>query len=531
MDVSAGFRTLVATCTVGLCSISPSAAQTANPVSGGTAIIVLAGDPITVNPNLSSLIGDQIAGCMIYEGLVFNKADGAAAPALAESWEISPDNTTYLFKLRSAKWQDGKAVTSNDVRFTLSEVSSKLSPIFTGAGKYIRDIEVKSDREIAIHLREPYAPFLRALSCANGGAILPAHVFEGKGDVASNPASSTESIGSGPFKLVEWKRGNYLRFRKNDLYWEPGRPYLGEIVAKIIPNPTARVQALRAGEVDYVNATLVPSSDRRSVEADRKLQLFSTNYPPSQDMVFTNLRNKHLANPEIRKGLMNAIDRDYLVRNVFGGRSIVADGPFTQKLAWSFNPDARFSTLYPYSEEKANERLEKAGFPKGPNGDRFELNLLYDSGDGDAARLTQALQAMLKKVGVKINLQGLDRPTISKRAFADKEFDLLYWTYGSFGDPASGLTRIYSSKTIDTPFGNPGGYSNADVDEAFTKAASITDLNQRGQEYKRATARIANDLPVLVLTSNNNLDASTRKFHGLWDYIGYGQWSQAWLEK
>lgn len=513
-------------------ALLPVAAQDPpRPSSGGTVIMTLTGDPITTNPNVSSLVGDQISGCMVYEGLIFARADGTAEPALASSWTISPDNTVYTFKLRPTKWQDGKPVVAEDVQFSLEEVSAKLSPVFAGPGKYIRSIESKGENEVIIELREPYGPFLSALSCAGGAAILPSHLFREKGDIRSNPASTIKPVGSGPFKLVEWQRGSFLRFIKNPDYWDQGRPYLDEVIAKIVPNPSSRVQALRAGEVDYIYASFIANSDRPVIEKDRKLKLANTNSPPSQDMIFLNEQNAILANKEVRKALLVATDREYIIKNISGGRSIEGKGPFTSKFAWAFNEKVDYSQTYRFDESDANKRLDLAGYPRKSNGERFELRLAYDSNDGDSTRLVQAIQGMWRKVGVAVNLEGYDRPSISKKVFADRQFDCVYWTYGSFGDPAAGLTRIYSSSTIGNPFGNPSGYSNPKVDELFSQAARLSDLNERGELYKQAAALIAEDVPVLVLASNNSLDASAKGFVGLWGYVGYGQWAKAWIDK
>lgn len=513
-------------------ALLPAIAEDAShPVLGGMAIMTLTGDPITTNPDVSSLVGDQISGCMVYEGLIFARADGSAEPALATSWTISSDNKVYSFKMRPARWHDGKPVVADDVRFSLQEVSAKLSPVFAGPGKYIKSIENKGDDEVIIELREPYGPFLNALSCSGGGAILPSHLFRGKGDVLSNPASTTKPVGSGPFKLVEWQRGNFLRFVKNPDYWDQGRPYLDEVIAKIVPNPSSRVQALRAGELDYVYSSFIANSDRPAIEKDRKLKLANTNSAPSQDMIFLNEQNAILANKDVRKALLVATDREYLVKNISGGRSTEGKGPFTSKFAWAFNEKADYSQTFRFDESDANRRLDEAGYPRKSNGERFELRLAYDSNDGDSTRLVQAIQGMWRKIGVTVILEGYDRPTISKRVFADRQFDCVYWTYGSFGDPAAGLTRIYSSSTIGTPFGNPSGYSNPKVDALFSQAARLSGLNERGALYKQAAALIAEDVPVLVLASNNNLDASVKQFEGLWGYIGYGQWSRAWMNK
>lgn len=509
----------------------PVIAQENKPQTGGNVVAVITGDPVVTNPDVTSLLGDQFVGCLIYDGLVNNKLDGTSEPALATSWTISPDGLTYSFKLRNAEWQDGKPFTSEDVKYTLTQVSAKYSPVFSAGGKLIKSIDAVGDHQVDIHLSAPYGAFLHSLACSTGGAILPAHVYRDKGDVMTNPATTTAPIGTGPFRLVEWQRGNFLRFAKNARYWDAGKPYLDGVVAQIIPQSSSRVQALRSGEVDFLSASLIAYSDLPIIEKSPQLKLSPSNLPPSQDMIFMNNQNKYLANKDVRKALMVATDREYLVRTIFGGRSLVGRGPFTSRIAWAFNKDIDYMKMYPFSVADANARLDKAGLAKQADGSRFSLNLAYDSGDGDSTRLVQAIQGMWKEVGVKVVLQPLDRPTISKRVFNERQFDLVYWTYGSYGDPAVGLARIYSSSTIGTTFGNPSGYSNPKVDEYFVKGAGAVDVNARAAEYKKAAAILAEDLPVLVTTSKLPFDASTKKLKGVWGSEGYGKWGDAWLSK
>lgn len=239
-----------------------------------------------------------------------------------------------------------------------------------------------------------------------------------------------------------------------------------------------------------------------------------------------------LANAAVRKALMSATDRNYLVNKILGGRATASVGPFTSRIPWAFDTNTDYSTLYPFNVKDAERRLDEAGFTKNADGQRFELKLAYDAGNADSARLVQAVQGMWRNIGISLLLQPTDRPTISKSVFVDRNFDMVYWTYGSYGDPGSGLARIYQSASIGKVFGNPSGYTRPEVDEALGKAASMVDLNERGAEYAKASALIAEDLPVLVLTSTIPYDAASKKLNGVWDgTLGYGKWSNAWLAK
>lgn len=270
------------------------------PRRGGTVIFTLGGDPAVLNPLLSTAVPDKTIGCILYQGLTQVSTTNGVAPMLAKSWSISSDGLTYTFELVHANWQDGTPFTSADVKYSLTEVNSKYDPIFAAAGKVIDDIETPSPDRAILKLKRPFGPMLASLSCSLGGAILPAHIYEGT-DVMKNPANITNPIGLGPFRLTEWRRGDYLRLSRNPDYWEKGKPYLDEVIGKIIPQPAARVQALAAGDVDYVTDYYLPPNDYAQVKENPRLDLELANGPPTIDIMFLNLARKPLDDERVRQ--------------------------------------------------------------------------------------------------------------------------------------------------------------------------------------------------------------------------------------
>ncbi len=161
--------------------------QTAAPKRGGTLVFALGGDPSTLNRNVGSNNADGHIACVIYQGLTRMDAKLDPQPMLAKSWTVSPDGKTYSFDLVKAKWQDGKPFTSEDVKYTLLEVSAKYSSVFAGAGRMIEGIDTPAPDKVVIRLKAPYGPFLVSLACQQGGAILPKHVYEGTNPLQNPP--------------------------------------------------------------------------------------------------------------------------------------------------------------------------------------------------------------------------------------------------------------------------------------------------------------------------------------------------------
>jgi peptide/nickel transport system substrate-binding protein len=232
---------------------------------------------------------------------------------------ISPDGRVYTFDLVKTNWQDGKPFTSDDVKYTLTEVSSKYSAIFAGSARAIEAIDTPAPDRVVIRLKTPYGPLLNSLTCAQGGAVLPAHIFRGT-DVLKNPAIF-KPVGLGPFQLKEWQRGDHLTLARNPNYWEQGKPYLDEVIFKIVPQSTARTQGMLAGEIDFIPYLFMSISDYKAIKSNPRLKLTPAKNFPAVDYMFINVTRKPLDDVRVRQALWVAIDRDYLLNVAYDGLS------------------------------------------------------------------------------------------------------------------------------------------------------------------------------------------------------------------
>src|SRR4051812_25062231 len=310
------------------------------PRYGGTAIAALGSDPATLNPDITVGVPDVFAGCILYDGLVRFAEGFKIVPSLAKSWTISPDALTYTFQLNKANWHDGKPLTSEDVKFTLLEVSSKFGSKFSAPGSAIKEIVTPDPQTVVVKLSKPFGPFLFSLACEQNAAILPAHIFRGT-DVLKNPASLSKPVGSGPFQLTEWVRGDHLTFARNPRYWAKGEPYLDRLILKIMPDASARVLALQAGEVDYIDQYYSPLTSVSVLAKDRRFVLGRIGYP-ADNIIILNTKKPPLDNVKVRQALLTAIDRNYIAKNVFLGNGTPALGPFDTRISWAYNPAVNF---------------------------------------------------------------------------------------------------------------------------------------------------------------------------------------------
>ena len=506
----------------------PAAAQ--EPQRGGEVVFSLGSDLGSLNPALSTNIPDVMIGCALYEGLVEVSSNFEIRPLLARAWTISPDGLTYSFELQKANWSDGKPFTSADVAYSLLEVNAKLSPLFRVAGSMIAGIDTPAPDKVTIRLKQPFGPFLISLACIQGSAIMPEHVFKGT-DVRANPANSDAPVGTGPFKLVKWQRGSSIELVRNADYWKPGRPYLDRLVGRIIPQASSRLQALQAGEIDFIQGWTLAPSDQAAVRANPKLKLETSGYASGTVFVAFNNAKPPLAEPRVRRALAMATDRPYILKTAWFGDGVVSVGPFNASIGWARNSDIDFGKQYPVDVATANKLLDEAGFPRNAQGTRFKLRVIYPSDAPDRAQVALALKSMWSKVGVEVQPESPERAVYANQVYVVGDYDVALEFLNTFGDPAIGITRIYAGEAIGRPYGNAARYSNDTVNRLFKEAQDATGPEARGKLYRDAQAILAGELPVLPIREARMQDAATVRLHGLWDVLGPADWTNAWLSK
>lgn len=501
------------------------------PVPGGTAILAVGADPATLNPDVSVGVPDIVTGCIVYDALVRFEKGFKIVPSLAKSWEIAPDGLTYTFHMNQATWSDGKPVTSDDVKFTLLEVSAKFGSKFVSVGQAIKEIETPDPLTVVVKLAKPFGPFLFSLACEQNAAILPAHVFRGT-DVLKNPASLAAPVGNGPYRLSEWVRGDHLTFVKNPTYWTKGQPLLDRIIVKIMPDSAARILALQAGEIDYIDQYYFPASAISVLENDPRFKLQEVSYP-SDDIIILNTRKAPLDNAKVRQALLVAMDRQYLLKNVFLNTGQLGASAIDSRLTQFYNPAVNYEKMYAYNPARAKALLDEAGVKPGPDGTRFTIRISFDTGRPEYTSAAQAIQRFWQAVGIKVVLEGAERPVVLKRVYADYDFDATMQNYSTSGDPALGISRAYHTESIKqgATFNNASGYSNPEADDLFNKGRDAATTAERAKHYFKAQEVIARDLPVITYHQQAQIGASSTRLQDLWQAANYQWWHKVWLKK
>lgn len=367
-------------------------------------------DPIATSDNTSIWV--QL---LIYDTLVRPSRDAKTLePGLAESWTVSEDGLTYTFKLREAQWSDGQPVTADDVVYSLKRAGGENSDW----GRFFSPItgfETPDDRTVVLKLDKPFTPLINNLALF-AGAILPKAELEEKGD-----AFFETPIGSGPFELEAWNKGQGFDLAANDHYWQAGKPALKEVELRIVPEGNSRVLQLKAGEIDA--AIELPLNQVKDLEAADNVHAEIAEVLRS-DFVLMNTRHKPFDNEKVRQAMNYAVDKEGLVKGLLYGSGEVARSPLPP-MAYA-DPSLE---AYPYDVEKAKSLLAEAGFENG-----FSTKLLVDSGKPLHRQVAQALQSYFAAVGVKVEIQLVDGAT--------------HWTTTKSGDYDMAVAYA-TSDTID----------------------------------------------------------------------------------
>jgi peptide/nickel transport system substrate-binding protein len=463
---------------------------------GGTLIVGLSGDLPTLNPGLTTIPNVfAVAGCL-FNSLISLDFNMNPVPDLAESWKISPDGKKYTFKLfKNVKWHDGKPFTSADVKFTFEKILIPFHPRGKAAFESVESIDTTDPYTVVFNLKYAFAPLFSTL-VINLGPILPKHLYEGT-DVVKNPRNMDKPIGTGPFKFQEWAKGSHIILTRNENYFKKGKPYLNRVIFKIINDINSRTMAMEKGEIDVMLWYGMPLHEVQRLKGDPNIAVVDppTNILASILMINMNLRNPILKNQKVREALAYAIDKDVIVQRASYGLGKVATGPIPASFPWAYTNNVK---KYSHNPTQANQLLDEAGFPKGADGKRFKISLIYQSGMYEAVKTAEIVVEQLKEVGIDLVLKSVDTPTFSDAVFMRWDFDMAMERYASGPDPAIGVQRLYVTSNIrKVPGSNCMGYSNKEVDALFDEAARVRNMKKRGELYTEVQKILTNELPCL----------------------------------
>lgn len=469
-------------------------------------VIALGSDPEHLNPGISTGYPVAAATANVYSALVWRNADGEPEPDLARSWDVSADNRVFTFHLREGvRWHDGTPFTSADVKFSMEEVLAPNHGRFTNIFERISSIDTPNDTTVVITLEQPYAPFLISLTVFDA-PILPRHILQGQ-DVLTHQIT-TNPVGTGPYRFVEWDRGSRIVLERNSDYFEdPAR--IERIIFRIIPDDSARATAVETGDVDYLWGFYLPVSEVDNFRRMDSVEVWQGVRIPALYFLFVNNDNEPLDNPLVRRALMHAIDRELIVELTQEGFGNTAISPLGGAFPYVYDGDSDLSTLYPFDLARARQLLQEAGVGE------FELTIVYDSGRPAFSDLAEILRNSFSQIGVTLNLQPQERSVMLSTVYGERDYDLSMQSFTSGGDPSIGYHRIYITQEFGSYFVSATGYSNAQVDDLLQRAGTTVDLAERARLYSQVSRILAADLPLFALYEEESFEVNDARLRGL----------------
>ncbi|MED4584357.1 ABC transporter substrate-binding protein [Brevibacillus choshinensis] len=417
---------------------------------------------------------------LMYDQLVRVSADGnGIEPALATDWKISDDHKTYTFNLRKdVKFHDGSVMTPADVKFSLDRAraeGSNWSWIYTG----IESVEVSGENQVTIKTKTPYAPLLSSLALFSSSIVSEKVVKEKGKDFLSD-----KEMGTGPFRLANWQRGQKVELEKNPDYWQTGKPYLDGVELVQVPEDTTRLFQLRAGDIDI--ASNVPFNTMEELKADPALTVMAPQVS-RVDVININHTHEPFGDGKIRQAINYAVDKELIIKTVLMGNG---------EPATSYLPKMKFFNDqlegYKFNLEKAKQLMAESSKPQG-----FKTKLLISSGDETDRQIAVIVKDQLAALGIDVEIQMME-PGAAYEAVNSMNYDLATTYFSTDIIDPDELTSFEVVSTGGTDAYHTG-YKNPKVDELAEKARAELDEAKRKEMYMEIQKLVSEDATFLFL--------------------------------
>jgi len=524
--------------TVGACAPAPAPAApqvvvvTATPPPAkvqDSFIFGAQGEPVCLDP---AIITDGISGRVvnqIFEGLVkFDKNTTNVVPSLAEKWDTSADGKVWTFTLRKGvKFHDGTDFTADSVvknwdywknsKNPTHDAQVKAGQTFDYYGNQfggfdgdsiITKVEAVDASTVRFTLNSPQGPFLNNLA-------MFVFVFWSPSALEKAGVNSCKGpVGTGPYKFVEWKPNESVSLTAFADYWDkPNAAKMKNVVIRNIPNNSARLLALSAGEIHGMEG--LEPRDVAAVQNNPKFKLLLRPANNTGYVAF-NYKVKEFNDPKVRQAFAQAINKEATVKAFYGGTGVVAK-EFQPPALWGYNTGLQD---WAYDAAAAKKLLADAGFPNGISKVTFDgkevplefwympVSRPYYPSPKDIAT---AIAADWAKAGINVSLQTVDWATyLDKRTKGQMPLYILGWT-GDNGDPDNFVCYFFCLDAKDSPKAMEGFFQDKEVSDVLKKAQALTVQADRAKLYQQAEQMIhdrvlrvfiANNQPPLAFTAN-----------------------------
>ena len=487
-------------------TLQPIAAPVVQPAEGGIYSEGLVGSFMRLNPVLDYYNeADRDVDHLLYSGLLRIDDRGLPRSDLATSWGISRDGMIYNFSLNTeAVWHDGQPVTSDDVIFTIQIMSSDEAPMPADLREFWKQVEIVrlDEKTLQFKLPEPFAPFLDYLTFG----VLPSHLL---GDLTLadliNNDFNLQPIGSGPYQFdhlitTEGQITGVVLSAFKDYYAQTA--YIDQIAFRYYEDAASAYEAYKAGDIGglgIVTLDILPE-----VLIEEELNLYTTRLP-AMSLILLNLGDPQVAffqDVNVRKALMQGLNRQGMIDNIRSGQAILADGPVFPS-TWAYYSGIEH---YSYNPNEAITLLREAGFTipasggdvrRDEEGTSLLFELLYPD-DGDHSALANAIQRDWSSLGIEVILNAMPYDQLVTEHLDTRNYQAALVDLNLSRSPDPDPYPFWHQTQISSGQ-NYSKWDDRQASEYLEQARISTDLAERTRLYNNFQVRWSQELPALPL--------------------------------
>lgn len=453
-----------------------------------------------------------------YNMLIGWDEDLNVVPNLALDWEVDDEGLAWTFYLQEGvTWHDGEPFSAEDVKFTFEYIRDNELGYFYDYVASMEEIEVIDENTLMIVTDEPIAWMPQVLV-----PILPMHIWsEIDPEDAEGEFANDDPIGTGPFKVVEHRKGEFTRMAANKDYFK-GAPALDEVIFVIYANTDVMVEALKQGDLDIITET--PSAQFKALEEANEPNIVTLNAdsPSFNELSFNvwedpdSMGNPLLLDKNIRVAIEYAIDRQEIIDVAYMGYGDVGSTLVPPLFEfWHLDLGDDFRS---HNQDTARQILDESGYAVGPGGIRVNLDgdplsftLLVRTESPDTQRSGAMIKDMLEEVGIEITLSVIDEGTLTDRIY-DGDFDMFIWGWYVDVDPTSILKVVTTDEIMSW---SDSFYSNPVYDELHLRQQRTLDRDERREIINEMQRIFYDDAAYIILSYDPELQAyRTDRYEG-----------------
>lgn len=449
-----------------------------------------------------------LIGRNVYSGLVRFDEKMNILPDLASSWTQSADGTTWTFKIREGvKFHNGSELTMEDVKFSFERiVNRETGSPYARFFKRVKSIKITKNRELVFELSDRFAPFLTNL--ANPYVVVVSR------QLVEKPGLSNAAIGTGPFKLAERLPAQRVVLERNADYFIKDAPHLSRVTFRIMPDDSARMAALRAGEIDFMDT--VPGEIVDSLKGIPQIKI-AGGATGNWRWVMFNTQKPPFSNVKVRQAIGWALNRQDIMDAAALGKGEPLNGGPIPSFHWAaldqpcFNPDPA----------KAKKLLAESGHPKG-----LEMTISTSSTFPWMVSSVLAIQDQLKSVGVNVKIETVEWGVLLAK-MQKGEFQVAMSGFSGNEDPDDYFSRSF----LTTSPHNYGRFSDAGIDQLIKEGSQTFDHSTRKAIYQSLQKKLCEVSSTLFLYSGGEFSAMKASVQG-YSFLRNGehQLLRAWVE-